>query len=351
MRKIVFTLALIGMTAAPVLAQEATPEAEPPMMPPAVELENVVIDGLNSPRGIAFDEAGNLYIAEGGSGGDKVVAEFDGMQATAGLTSQVTVLAADGTVSVAVPNLISGAAGPEALGAYRAVPVGGSLWLVISEQQGMTVLSDAVIEIDLATGRIKNFIDQFAYEAANNPDGTEEIYSNPSDVEQGPDGRMWIVNTGMNTLLTWAPDEGLQTHHAWTDDPVPTSVDFGSDGSIYIGFLGTGIAPGMGHVERWSAEGELLFTYEGLTAVTDILVTEDDTLYAVQLISEFGEQGPVFNSGSIVQLTEDAVTPIAEGLPQPFGLAQNAEGNLLVSVNTAFAAPGSGAVVEIVLGE
>ncbi|MBC7812026.1 MAG: ScyD/ScyE family protein [Burkholderiales bacterium] len=338
-RKTVLGLMLALGLALPVMAQDA---------PPA-EIENAIVSGLNFPRGIAYSEDGTLYIAEAGAGGEATIIEIEGMAINGGVTSQVTTIAPDGTQGVAVGSLTSAFVPMEGagLGLQRAIPAGDSLWLVLSDHQNLTVFSDAIVEIDTATLRVKNYIELFAYEAANNPDGTEEIYSNPSDIAWGEDGTLFIIDTGANALYSWTEADGLQLVHAWTDLSVPVAIEMGVNGDIYVGFLGEGIAPGAAKVEHWAADGsELIETFDGLTAVTDILVTEDDTIYAVQL-AQLGEQGPVPNSGSVVTVSADGITPVAEGLSNPFGIAQNADGELVVSVNSAFAAPGSGAVVTI----
>jgi sugar lactone lactonase YvrE len=322
------------------------------LIAPAVAQDGVVVDGLTYPRGIAYDEDGNLYIAEAGGGGDLVLFEQPDVTITGGLSGQVIKIAPDGTRSIAVPALttvFNPNEGGVSIGVYRAIPAGGSIWLVLSDAQNLTVFSDAVVEVDAATLRVKNYIDLYAYEVANNPDGTEEIYSNPSDVAISPDGTVYIVDTGANTLFTWSEADGLQVVKAWPNT-VPTSVDFGADGSLYVGFLGTGLVPGAGLIEHLSADGsEVIETFSGLTTITDVLVTEAGDLYAVSII-EFGEQGPIPDSGKVLQVTSDGATPVLEGLTAPFGLAQSPDGTVVVSTGSAFAPPGAGTVVEVPIG-
>jgi sugar lactone lactonase YvrE len=209
-----------------------------------------------------------------------------------------------------------------------------------------SIYADAIVEVDKASGRVKTFIDLWAYEAANNPDGNE-IDSNVNDIAWASDGTMYIVETGANSLYSWTADDGLQVVQVWAENPVPDSIRFASNGDIYIGFLGAGLGPGAARIEHWSADAsELIETFEGLTAVTDIALDADDNLYAVQFF-QFGDQGPAPNSGSVVMVTADAITPIAENLSFPFGLAQAPDGSWAVTVNSAFLPPGSGAVVKI----
>jgi hypothetical protein len=147
----------------------------------------------------------------------------------------------------------------------------------------------------------------------------------------------------MNALLSWTEADGLATVAAWPDNSVPTAVEVADDGSLYVGFLGAELAPGAGKVEHW-ADGELVETFGGLNAVTDILL-DGDTLYAVELVL-FTEEGP--GPGRVVTVNAEGATPVVEGLLAPFALAQDAEGALYVSYGTIAFAPGmTGGVLKL----
>lgn len=320
---------------------------------PAAAQDDAVASGFTFPRGFAYDEDGNLYVAEAGTAGDITLEVLeDGTSVMAGYSSQIVMVTPGGTSTPLLTNLpsIGGPIG-DTVGIQRVIPNGDSLWLVAAEGKAGVPLSGTVIELDRESLRILNLIDLWAYEQANNTDGTEEIYSNPSDVNWDADGNLYIVDTGANTVFTWSEEAGLTPFISWIDNPVPTAIDFAPDGTVYISHLGQGIAPGSAHIEHWSADGKTLIeTFEGLTAVTDVLVDDAGTVYAVQLITEFGEQGPNPVSGAVVSVSADGITPLAEGLAMPYGLGQDAEGNLLVSVGSVFAEPGSGAIVKVATG-
>jgi sugar lactone lactonase YvrE len=91
----------------------------------------------------------------------------------------------------------------------------------------------------------------------------------------------------------------------------------------------------------------LLESYEGLTAVTDVHVDEAGTLYAVQIADGYGDNGWNPNSGSIITVTADGVTPIAEGLSYPYAMAFAPDGSIAVSVNSSFGPTGSGQVISV----
>jgi sugar lactone lactonase YvrE len=322
-----------------------------PALPPAPE--NAILAGLNFPRGVAYDANGNLYVAEAGVGGTELLAkstvpEFPDL--TGGLTSRITVLNADGTQWVPLSGLFSsGSPEGETGGAVAIAFSGSSMWLAFAGTGPVPspFYANAVVEVDMTTWRILTWIDLYGNELTNNPDGAEMLDANVNDIAVSPDGTLFIMDTGQNTLFTWSAEAGLTPFLVWPDNPVPTSVAFDASGDVYVGFLGGGLAPGAGKVEHWSADGsELLETYGGLNTITDIAFGADGLLYAVSLI-QFGEQGPQPGSGSILQVGADGATVVAEGLSQPYSLAQAPDGSWSVSINTVFAPPGSGAVLTI----
>lgn len=339
-RLVMFFLVLIPLYLGlvPAMAQE-----EMPPLP-----GELVLGDLGAPRGLAFDTNGNLLVAVAGTGGE---ASFtlpgpDGVEpVTAGLSGRVISIAPDGTASDRIVGLPSYAFPMETGGVYRIIPQGESLWLLFSGTgSGNTgaFWADSVVEYDAETLVVRTVINLNDFEFTNDPDGNG-YDTNVADIAWDSDGTMYIVDAGGNDLLSWTAEGGLQLVHAWSDNPVPTSIEIAENGDLYIGFLGAGMAPGAGKIEHWSG-GELVETFSGLNTVTDILL-DGDTLYAVQL-TVFTDQGP--GPGSVVIVTAEGVTPVAEGLIAPFGIAQGTDGALYVTFGTLAFAPGmTGGVVKL----
>jgi hypothetical protein len=308
----------------------------------------LVIGDLATPRGIAFDADGNLIVTVVGSGGD-FSATLPSPEGEAvmqlGMTGKIVSVSPDGTASDWIVGFPSYAAPMETTGLYRAIPQGESLWVLMTGNGPATTgafWNDSIAELDAATLAVKRIINLNHFEVVNDPDGNG-YDSNVADIAWGADGTLYIVDAGGNDLLSWTEADGLQVIHAWTDNPVPTSIEVADNGDLYIGFLGEGIAPGAAKIERWSG-GELVETFGGLTAVTDILL-DGDTLYAVQMFL-FGEQGP--GPGDVVMVDSSGATPVAQGLITPFGLAKGPDGALYVSYGTLAFAPGMlGGVVKL----
>lgn len=335
---LMFCFALVTVLALPALAQDAPPVPE-----------NAIASGLSNPRGINYDADGNLWIAEAGNGGVTVMMSDPDMgDVTAGLSSQISMVAADGTQSVVLPFLFGIGTPQESLGIATVAKQGDTLWVVAGGAGPMPspFYMDNVYLVNAATGRAENTIDMYTNEITNNPDEADPPDSNVNNIGWDANGTTYIVDTGANTIFTWTADGGLVPWHIWKDDPVPTAIDFAADGTVYVGFLGTGIAPGAGHIEHWSADGQTLIeTFGGLNAVTDIAVGQDGNVYAVEL-AVFGEQGPDPMSGRVVMVNADGATPVAEGLFFPYSLAQAPDGSWAVSIGT-LAGPGAGAVISI----
>jgi hypothetical protein len=336
--KLIFVLIPVLFGLLPALAQE-----EMPPLP-----GELVLGDLGAPRGLAFDSSGNLLVAVAGTGGETqftMLGPEGESTVNAGLSGRIVSIAPDGTTADLVVGLPSYALAMETLGVYRIIPNGDSLWLIFSGAgAGNTgaFWQDSVVEYDAETMAVKTLINLNDFEAANDPDGNG-YDTNVADIAWDADGTLYIVDAGGNDLLSWTPETGLQLVHAWTDNPVPTSIEIAENGDLYIGFLGAGLAPGAGKIEHWSG-GELVETFSGLNAVSDILL-DGDTLYAVQL-TVFTDQGP--GPGSVVTVAADGATPIAEGLPAPFGIAQGADGALYVTFGTITFAPGmTGGVVRL----
>jgi hypothetical protein len=335
--KFVVGLMLVSVGLLPSMAQED--------MPPLPG--ELVLGDLGAPRGLAFDANGNLLVAVAGTGGE-VETLLPGPEGEAitrlGMTGRVVSVAPDGTTSDLIAGFPSYAAPMETTGLYRAIPRGNSLWVVFSGSGPITMGSfwlDTIAEIDMTTLATVRLINLNHYEMVNDPDG-RGYDSNVADIAWNADGTLYIVDAGMNALLSWTEADGLATVQTWGND-VPTAIEIAEDGSFYIGFLGEGIAPGAGKIEHW-AEGALIETFSGLTAVTDILLA-GDTLYAVQLFL-FGEQGP--GPGNVVAVSTDGVIPVAEGIPAPFALAMGDDGALYVSFGTLAFTPGmTGGVIRL----
>lgn len=314
----------------------------------ALAQDGVIVDGLDNPRALFYAPDGTLWVADAGRGGDVAVTGAFG-PAQAGATGAVYRVAPDGSRTTFAFGLPSIANGPEILGVHDVYDSGdGTVWLLIGQGavpgagNPISPFSYSLVQLDAATARVLTYVDIYSHEAANDPDG-QGIDSNPMKLAVGQDGAIYIADAGANSVWRWTAETGLETFHTWDDNPVPTSVAVGADGSLYVGFLTGFPFPVDGsRVERWSPAGELLETFGGLTAVVDLLVAPDGTVYAVEMATF--DQGWMPNTGAVVSVSASGVTALAEGLNFPYALAISPDGTLVVSLNSAYGTAG-GAVI------
>ncbi|MDZ4766271.1 MAG: ScyD/ScyE family protein [Chloroflexota bacterium] len=308
----------------------------------AANAQDSIVDGLNNPRHVAYDGAtGILYVAESGIGGDLAVQGSFG-PATAGSTSQITVIDAEGEVT-ALTGFPSRNEGGEVIGASGVAAANGLLWVSVGQGTRGNPLTYSVIALNIAEEyRVVQTIDVWSAEVEYNPDGGE-LDSNPVDVAYNATTEtVYIADAGCNCVWQWTAEAGITPFAAWSADlnPVSTSVEVALDG-VYVSFLtGFPFPSGGSTVEKYDFDGVLVETFEGFTAVVDLLFA-NDTLYAVEF-GQFGEQGWTPNSGRVVDVFSGSA--YAEGLNLPYGIAMT-DSELVVTVNAAYGEAGSGALV------
>ncbi len=373
-------------------AQEASPVAGGGELPEGCE---VVAEGLLNPRQLAIAEDGTLYVTEAGIGGDEEVAGVEEAEAdgegevppqigtpaaevseaatpgaeggapppTRGESGRVTAVSPDGEQSVVAEGLPSYS---EGVGPTGIVLVDGELFVA---NGGASVVlrveplenENTIVRIDPETGEVTPVVELGSYEEENNPDGTD-VNPNLYGMDLGGDGQLYVADAGSNVvyrvdpttgefaLLGVVPERPLPAELAppadatpAPDQPtgvqgVPTAVEVGTDGNLYVGLLG-GLLPGAGAVQIALADGTFVEAATGLTAVVGVAQGPDGALYASQLSTNI--MGEVPEPGNVVRVGADGTAePVLEDLAAPHGIAFDGEGNLYVIVNSVAFGPG-----------
>ncbi|BBD58975.1 hypothetical protein NIES2109_17540 [Nostoc sp. HK-01] len=375
----------------------------------------VIADGLNNPRNLDFDREGNLYVTESGFGGNGQ----DGrcipspsaayIPLCAGQNGSLVKIAKDGTRTNIISGLTSIALSPS--GEQAAGPADfkfdsrGNAYLLTGlagdPNKRDTVLRSPdlgkLYKVDLNTGGLTTLADFAAYEASNNPDGTDLISNPYAFAIKG--NNAFVVDGGGNTLYSVGLDgSGIQNVTALppklispdslefpmlpggavdptggaplppgytsgsnglpvSNQSVPTGIAVAPDGSLTISEY-TYFPYPEGEARLFSVNPdnlEIQTLADGFTQLTGVTYDPEGNLYALQHInvSEWKaiQQGGIITgdiSGSVIKIGTDGTRSTiwsGDGLEAASGITYGPDGNLYISNRARLA--GSGQVIRI----
>jgi hypothetical protein len=359
-------VALLGSTIAfahPVRAQNAQIE--------------VVATGLRNPRGLDFGPDGALYVAEAGRGGrGPCILTSAGAMECLGSNGAITRVL-PGPKDQVVQRLPSIAAheleGGNAIGPSNISFHGGDAYFTVG------LAADPALRTNLgakgshmgrlfrlpANGRPVEVADFVPFESSVNPDGGLPD-TNPNGVVALP-GRQIVADAGGNSVLEVGPNGAISTLAVLPEgmapappflglppgtlipfQPVPTSVDVGPDGFLYVGQL-TGFPFPVGGASVWRIPpngGTPEIFESGFTTIIDIEFADDGSLYVLQISTDSLFIAPP-SPGALIRVAPDGTrtTVAMDELSFPGGLAIGADGDLYVSNRGT--SPGGGQVLRI----
>lgn len=320
-----------------------------------------VMNGLVTPRGLAFGPDGGLYVAEAGSGGTGAsVVLGNGSTASLGATSGLSRLL--GGVQTRVLNglpSVATAAGLDAGGLQDiAFDGGGQAYGLFSfgsdAGQRTTLLGAAgaalgtIVKLPLdGVGPLEHVADVAAHELAANPAGGS-IDSNPFGLALAPGGKLLVADAGGNDFVSATGAGVISTLGVLAARPnplpfgppmfqsVPTAIALGPDGAYYIGQLtGFPFPPGAANVYRFDpATSAVTEAYTGFTNIIDLTFDSAGMLYVLQVSSNglASAMGP--GSGLLLKIdptTGDRTTIASAGLVFPGAVAAGPDGALYVT--------------------
>ena len=325
----------------------------------------VIAKGLDNPRGLAFDPAGDLYVAEAGRGGGGPCVEVRGQEFCLGLTGAITRIRNGHKKRVVkkLPSLaLSGRdgedPGSEAVGPH-------DLSLVLSERPWVVTGLGGDLGFRVGLGengedlgmlfqvahkrKLQDFVDIVAYEDSMNPDGGE-VDSNPQSV-LALKGRQIVAEAGGNSLLDVDHEGNISTIAVFPErmvdappflrlppgtqipmESVPTSVVQGPDGTLYAGEL-TGFPFPVGEARVYRIDPCIgLEVFE--SDFTNIIAIEFDDQGRL-LVLEIAKNGLLSGdpTGALIRVNHDGTRDelASDGLFMPTGLAVGPEGGIYIS--------------------
>ena len=355
-RSFLLVVALVTMFAIPVSAQEATPVAGEQAAP-----LTVVASGLINPRGFTWTADGTLWVTQAGSGGQQLgtpEAPPPLGPVRGGSTASVVRIEGGCPVLVAggLPSVIT--ATGEVLGTEDLAILGDQLYAAVDgggEAHGNAAQPSGVYRI-LGNGTTELVADLSAWVRANPvahvPPDFDPDAAGFSLVADAVANSFWVVDPNSGQILNVSLD-GTVTRVVDLSEghPVPTGLAAAPQGGVYVGDLTAVPFPdGASRVIHVAPGGAVTEVWKGLTAVTDIAVGPDGTLYAVEMSTGNLQEPPflVPGSGRIVRQTgADTMEDVASGLMLPISAAFGADGGLYVSIPAIGADHGEGYIARI----
>lgn len=304
----------------------------------------VVMSGLDNPRGLAFSADGSLYVTEAGRGGTSPCVLVRGVAFCYGPTGAVSRLqrsrqerVVDGLPSIA------DAAGTE-IGGPNDISFHGNVGYVTvgfagtspEARAGFGAAGEVFGHLLRLTpgGNWQVVADVSAHEGAHNPAGGP-VETNPFAVLAEAGARL-VTDAAGNSLLRVAANGTITTVATFPSRPfaptdaVPTGFARGPDGAIYLGQLtGVPFANGAANIFRIAPGQAPTVWQSGFKTIIDLDFGTDGSVYVLQHAT-----GPVFfgGPGQIIRIAPDGTRAVVfGGLDRPTSLAVGPDGALYVA--------------------
>lgn len=325
----------------------------------APNVVSVFATGLNNPRGLKFGPDGDLYVAEGGTGGLNFTDTCDQVIPPVGpYTANVTgariskIDPVSGLRTTVIDNLPSSQTSPEGGGGVSGVSdvafVGDTLYALLAGagcSHGVPNTPNGVIQVN-GNGTYTMIADLSTF-YMNNP------VKNPEPADFEPDGVPYSMVNLNDDLYVLEPNHGeldkvttagaisrVADISAFEGHIVPTCITV-KNGNFYIGNLGIfPIVDGTQKILKITPTGQGGVAATGFTTVLGVAYDSGGRLYVLE--NTTGNPFPTPFTGDIIRLNKNGTRDvIASGLFLPTAMTFGPDGKLYVS-NVGFGPPPNG---------
>lgn len=330
---------------------------------------SVFSTGFNNPRGLKFGPDGNLYVAEGGTGGTELsvgqctqvvfpVGPYTGSP-TGGRISKVNAEGVRTTVTDNLPSSTTNVAiGGDVSGVADVAFIGNTLYALLAGggcSHGVPSIPNGIVKVS-PNGSWTWVANLSDWQHAN-----PVLHPEPDDFE--PDGTWYSMIALHGDLYALEPNHGELVKvttagnisrvidiSATQGHIVPTALAY--HGNFYVGNLDTfPIPPGGSKVFKITPSGEIKADVSGLNTILGLVFDNRDRLFVLEMT--VGAPFPTPGLGRILLVDPSGkTTTIATGLSLPTGMTLGPDGNLYVSnVGLGPTAIGGGQVLKVRLSQ